>query len=286
MNSAKHILITGASGLLGRSLIQNFKKSSNHTIFTAGRKPEDTFQFDLKNFAALRFDCKIDTLIHCSYDFDSLDLQSNLNINLNATLELYNYSKNFGSKIFIYISSMSAHDNCKSIYGKTKLAIERQLQKYPDVIIIRPGLLYDSVINKGTLAKMVQLATNKIFVPLIDGGKQPQYATNLDDLFGFTMDAIDNPTPYLRAKPIFIGDPIKRTLKELIEIAVSKKIKSIYVPWWLAWCGLRLLEIFKVKTSFRSDSVIGLRDASFIDEDEILVLTKFTTKPFMPLMKV
>lgn len=283
MSTSKQVLITGASGLLGRSLVQNFKKSARHTVLTAGRKPEDTIQFDLRNPAALHISCKLNVVIHCSYDFNNFDLLSNLDINLNATLELYRLSKNAGSSVFIYISSMSAHSNCKSIYGKTKLAIEKDLQKHPDVIIIRPGLLYDSAMRDGTLAKMVQLATTKLLLPLIDGGKQPQYTTNLDDLFRFLLEAIESPAPYLRAKPIFIGDSIKRTLKELIEVATSKKIKSIYLPWWLAWCGLKFLEILRVRTTFRSDSVFGLKDAAYIDEDEMMIISKFTNKPFMSM---
>lgn len=171
---------------------------------------------------------------------------------------------------------MSSHKDCKSLYGRTKFEIEKKLLLHDDVLIIRPGLLYDYDFNLGLFSKMLQLAIKLPILPLIDNGSQPQYTTHTEDISSFLLDVINNNDPLELSNIYFVGDPSDLSLKKLLEIGANKKITSIKIPWQVAWYSLKVLELIGVKSSFRSDSVLGLRDAVKINSSLIINKTDFT----------
>lgn len=272
-HSSRNILITGCSGFLGQFLIDKFNKIPEFKIIRAGRRPADDIAFDIKHPEKLEINSRIDFVIHCGFDFEETISPCLNNINYTASRLLYDKAKHMGAQLFIFISSMSAHDQCRSSYALSKFKTEAELSQHNDIVIIRPGLLYDDQLASGTFAKMLSMVEKSAFLPLIDGGKQPQYITHLEDLFTLLFDMVIKTKSITYQKPIFVGDSTDRSLKLLLEYAAAKPLKTIYIPWWSAWIAIKFSELLGIHLSFRSDSIIGLKDAKKLSQLDISVDT-------------
>src|SRR5207244_325159 len=89
--------------------------------------------------------------------------------------------KNDNLKYIIYISTLSAHDTACSLYGRTKYQLEQILmQKYKNVIIIRPGLIFHDPLQ-GITAAMDNFVKKYPVVPLIGKGNQLIYPCFLEE---------------------------------------------------------------------------------------------------------
>ena len=228
------IAVTGANGYVGSRIAAYLKKHA--TVVELTRKNGFVLgeKIDLRD---------IDVLMHCAYDFKDHEK------NIKGSLDLFKAAK--GKKI-IFISSMSAFDGCKSQYGKAKLAVEKRAK---GITIIRPGLVYDknaeSIIGK--LRKVVKLP----IVPLI-GGNQKLYLVHSQDLGAVVWELANAPTP---KKPIYAAHEQPHTFKEILTVLAGKKKFFIPVPYWVAYAGLRTLELLHL-SNLRSDSLVGLMNVN------------------------
>lgn len=174
------VLVTGASGFIGRVLCQKLVSSSitHFRLFRPDHKKKvgSKEQFssnivfgDLLDLPSLRAACKdIDIIIHSAgiaHVFEA-GRKTGRNINKDGTSLLLRAALEEGVKRFIYISSSLADqkNNIKrndAAYGKDKLAAETQIleaayAKKIEAIILRPVNVY-GVGMKGNLLNLARL---------------------------------------------------------------------------------------------------------------------------------
>ena len=194
----KNILITGGSGLLGKSLIhfspQNYSICAtfkNHPISDVG-----SIKIDLKNSESIKEKIKAfkpDLIIHTAAATDlewcELNPKEAYSINVEATKVIVNTAKTLGST-FVYISTDSVFDGKKgwyteedpvnpiNVYSKTKLDGEKESLSYKNSLIIRTTFFgcYSSgkketflmkVLKNLNQEKTVEAPIDKINNPLI-----------------------------------------------------------------------------------------------------------------------
>lgn len=151
-----NILITGATGFIGRSLIMRLLSAHpEHSAFAVARSKESMFEkeritwilSDLSgSFNTDGFPDKIDAIIHLAqsknykqFPDKALDIFA---VNCDSTLKLLDYGKRIGIKNFIYASSGSVYQPKEgaysendtlappSFYGMTKYISEKLVQSY------------------------------------------------------------------------------------------------------------------------------------------------------------
>lgn len=251
------ILITGASGFLGKHLINNNFFSNCHTI---GRKNTN----NAKNFifsdmaSSNNYEealSKADIVIHAAAKVHSMrktSTRSNeefMSANTDLTLTLAKAAVKQNVKKFIFISTAKvngeftsnnlAYTNTDELkpydgYAKSKADAEIGLLKIArdsdmSVIIIRPPLVYGEGV-KGNFNKLITLADLPIPLPIksIKNKRSMVYVKNLVDLI---ITCCKNNT--LKEEIFMVSDDFDLSLSELmrfISIAMGKKRIQLYFP--------------------------------------------------------
>ena len=253
-------VVTGASGYVGGRLKEHLRRAGLPVVDWTRRAPSgsDAVPFQLGQDVAPKQFAGTTTLVHCAYDFEARKWEEIFGTNVRGSEKLLRAANAGGVRRIIFISSISAFDGCRSMYGRAKLEIER-LALSLGATVIRPGLVYGDSPG-GVFGGLVRQVKGSRFVPLLAGGHQRQYLVHDADLGRFVEQCargIISPP----GKPVTLaheeGWEMRRLLTSLGE-ALGKKISFVPIPWRIAWLGLKTFEAFGLPTPFRSDSLISL----------------------------
>jgi nucleoside-diphosphate-sugar epimerase len=259
------VAITGASGFVGSMLARHFEDAGwdvTRLSHSASTGDTSTVPFRLgEDLAPDVFRSRqIAALAHCAYDFRPVKPAEIHRVNVEGTRKLLAAATAGGVERIAVMSSISAFEGATSTYGRAKLEIEAAAIS-AGALVVRSGLVYsDGPATAGgmfgSLAKSVQSGV----VPLIDGGKHPQYLIHEEDLWlllkGFFEGEVrDSGKPVVAAASK--AWPLRDLLAELAR-RQGRRPRFVAVPWMPVWAGLRLAEIVHIPVPFRSDSVIGL----------------------------
>lgn len=200
----------------------------------------------------------VDVLVHCAYDFQPLRWDEIRAVNVDGTRKLFQVARAAGVGKIIVISSISAYDGCRSLYGQAKLEIEK-LALADGALVIRPGLVYGSGPG-GMFGKLAAQVRTSPVIPLIGDGAQIQFLVHHEDLSAFIERCASGE---VKMPPRILTAANERpwAFKQLLlEIAraLGKKPKFIPLPWRLVWAGLKSAELCGLKLNFRSDSLVSL----------------------------
>lgn len=259
--SPQVVAITGANGFVGSALVNHFA-ARGWKVIALVRKPEDytstqavTYTpYDLNEPMDESLLSTVDYLVHAAY----LPLAQNPNayeINLTGAKNLIasaGRTKNLRHTVFI--STMSAHEDALSVYGKQKIAIE-QLFEDMHATILKCGL----IIGDGGIVKdMASFMTTKHAVPLIDGGKQPLQIVALTDLVHIIEKV-------LLARPdgrFIIATPTVYSYKSFYHaLAKHLNVKVLYVPvpFVVLRGAFKVAARLGIKTGVGEDNLLGLK---------------------------
>jgi nucleoside-diphosphate-sugar epimerase len=197
-------------------------------------------------------------LVHCAYDFKQLTAQDLQRVNVAGSEKLLRAAREAGIEKLIYISSISAFDECRSLYGKTKLATEK-IARSLNAIVIRPGLIYSEQAD-AMFGRLIHQVEHARMLPLFGGGRQIQYLVHEQDVAEFICRCAEgtlNPPP----APVTIAHDQPWTFRQILEEiarAKGKKISFVPVPWRLLWAIIKTAELCGVRLNFRSDSLVSL----------------------------
>jgi len=201
----------------------------------------------------------IDALVHCAYDFAPIDAEGIRRSNVDASLQLFNTARAAGVKRIIFISSMSAFEGCKSLYGQGKLAVEHEAGKL-GLIIVRPGLVYGPA-AMGMVGSLKKLGALPLITPMVGMGKMCLYLAHQDDL-GALVARLLEANASTPGGPIIAANDQPRSLRQIVEIlakADGKGKKILFpIPSVALWAGLRTAEMLGVRIRLRSDSLTSL----------------------------
>ncbi len=252
--------VTGANGYVG-SVMTRYLRKEGHTVYEFKRKSDSSHDpywvpYHLSSDVRETFLKKLDGLIHCAYDFSAASWDKIYRINVEGSCNLFKTAVRAGVKKIVFISSMSAFPNAKSMYGKAKLAIEDYASQ-KGFTTIRPGLVYGSKPG-GMVGSLIKTINKSQFIPLIGGGKQIFYLSHEEDLFKLVIESITrNPTP---SQIITAAHDQGISFKEILELLArsrNKKISFISIPWQPIFLALKSAELLGFPINFRSDSLIS-----------------------------
>lgn len=200
----------------------------------------------------------VDALIHCAYDFRPVTWEDIRRVNVAGTARLYDAARQAGVVRIVCISTISAYDGCRSLYGKAKLAIEEHTRQAGGVAV-RPGLVYGRNAG-GMLGALDRVMASSKVVPLLGPGQWTMYFSHEQDLCALVRSLCENESAAI-SRPITAaatrGMSFKGMLSELARAHGNRPL-FVPVPWRIVWLLLRMLEIAGIRPGFRSDSVLGL----------------------------
>lgn len=267
MNSMPTMAITGATGFIGRALTQHFL-ARDWRIVALGRRAPDApapgvvhRRFDL---ADPRLDgdalAGVDVLVHGAYVKASRDVDA-FAVNTAAAAVLREAAAHAGVGHAIFISSVSAHDEAVSDYGRQKYAIERSVFASPADAIVRPGLVLG---HGGLFANMRRHIEQGGRVPLFGGGGQPMQSVHVDDLAAALGVIVER-----RLGGTFsICEPQPMTYREFytaLSESLGRRPRFVPVPFWVMSGVLRAADMAGLRLPVNHDNLLGLKTARVID---------------------
>jgi len=252
--------ITGSSGYVGGCL-KNYLANRGREILELTRRPASGARaaaFQLGVEVAPSALAGAGALVHCAYDFQPLRWPEIQAVNVDGTRKLFQAARAADVGKLVCLSSISAYDGCRSLYGRAKLEIEKIALDH-GALVIRPGLVYGSA-PAGMFGKLVAQVRKSSVIPLVGNGSQIQFLVHQEDLAAFIEGFIATRTA---TAPRILTAAHERpwSFRELLsEIAhgLNKKLKFVPLPWRLLWAGLRTAESCGLRLNFRSDSLVSL----------------------------
>jgi nucleoside-diphosphate-sugar epimerase len=219
-------------------------------------------------------------LVHCAYDFSPRRWEDIAAINVAGSQKLLEAARKAGVGSVVLISSLSAFNGCRSLYGKAKLEIEGLAQAV-GACVIRPGLIYSDNTG-GMFGRLVRQVRSSRYIPIMWGGKQVQYLLHDEDLGKLVQACLDGRVP-TQVGPITLAHEQRWELKEILsQIAqvLGKRVTFVPVPWQCVWLALKFLELAGARTNFRSDSLISMVYQNPHPAFASLKLLGFECRPF------
>ena len=253
--------VTGAGGYVGSRIVRHLRAHDWDVL-------ELTRRCDAGRPAAMSYSLEsgisrealqgIEALVHCAYDFRPLARQDIWRVNVEGAARVFDAACLAGVKRIVCISTISAYDGCRSLYGKAKLAIEQDALKAGG-IVVRPGLVYGKDAG-GMLGALNRVMASAKVVPLIGDGSWTMYLAYEDDLCNLVGRLCDPNGGRLPRVITAAASQGKSFRKLLAELAQAQGNHPVFIPvsWRCVWLGLRVLETLGIRAGFRSDSVLGL----------------------------
>jgi len=265
MSSSKIILITGATGFLGRHLCDYFRRKGaavrglarrmNVYPFTEpgitlfkGNLPDD---IDPAAFEG------VDIAIHAAYYTTRLtSMDEAYRVNHVGTMRVYEMSQRAKVGRFVFISSTGSHAEAESYYGKSKFALEQLMDPTKD-LIIRAGLITGPG-EEGTFNRMKESLRKSGIVPIFAGGHQIVQTIHVDDV----CKAIDLATEKKLAGTLVVAEPQGLEIRDffrLVAASLNKKCTLVPLPMGLFLMILRLFEKLHIPFPLSSENLLGLK---------------------------
>lgn len=250
------ILILGASGFIG-SHLSRYAAEQGHDVVALCRSGKvDGFVGPTRSWAlgesvpesALR---GVNCAIHLAHDFSG---EGGAHLTEVATLECIGELRAKGIARQLFFSSYSAGEHAESLYGRTKLAIEQVVKQYPDITIVRPGLVLG---DGGLFGRIRKLSRRAPLIPLPDAGRGTLPVITIERLCHETIMLACSDAP-LREANLFEGR--LKSLRELVLEAAAEAGRRpwlLSVPSGLVLALLDLADVFHVRLPVNSDNLRG-----------------------------
>jgi nucleoside-diphosphate-sugar epimerase len=260
MSDKKVCAITGSNGYVG-GCIKSYFAARGWEILELTRQPKNgtrALKFQLgEEILPSAFE-NVGALVHCAYDFKPLRWDEIRAVNVEGAKKIFQAARTAGIGKIVCISSISAYEGCRSLYGHAKLEIER-IAAENDALVIRPGLVYGSG-SGGMFGKLTAQVRKSSVIPMIGAGSQIQFLVHNEDLSSFIELYARGGKKIIQGILTAANEQPWAFKQLLLEIAraLGKKPKFVPVPWRLVWAGLKSAEMCGLKLNFRSDSLVSL----------------------------
>jgi len=257
----KKILVTGASGFIGRTLCNNLIESSFNVQGAVRSLDSLTFDYNFKavtvgeigaNTNWLNALKDIDCIIHCAGKAHSINKKDNINmyhsINTEGTKNLAEQAVKAGVKRLVFLSSVKVNGEStgknfnnkiftnksvldpKDAYSISKFESEKSLWKISsktdlEVVVVRLPLVYGYG-AKGNLMRLIKLIKCGIPLPF-DLIKNKRSLIGIDNLVDVLVRCIEHPDA--KSKTFLVSDGEDLSTPELLKNIASAMGRSAFM---------------------------------------------------------
>jgi len=248
----KKVLVAGATGYLGRYVLQEFKEQE-YWIRALARNAtklenlteyiDEKFIGEITDSNSLSGICKDMDIVFSSIGITKQkDGLSYMDVDYQANMNLLDEAKKSGVKKFMYVSVLNGDKlrYLKICEAKEKFVAELKNSGL-DYCIIRPNGFFSD------MSEFLKMA-NKGKIYLFGDGNQKSNPIHGEDLAKVCIDAIEN-----KEDEIEVGGPETLTHNKITELAfnaIGKKTKVIHIPDWIRRLALKVGKLFMSSKSF------------------------------------
>jgi len=235
------ILITGATGFIGRELIRRFPDKENiccivrqdsRFLSSLGIK---TINCDLLNKESLMNCLKgFDTVIHLAGIVNTPSKSEFKQKNITITKNILDACKANSIKKFIFISTAVVVSPVQGPYSQSKIEAERLVKVSGiDYVILRPSVVYGKEDTKN-LAGLVNAVKKLPIIPIIGSGRQKMQPVHIKDVAqAIIKSAVKSE---VRNKTYFVAGPAAVSFEQVIDLIakhLNKHPLKIHIPTFI-----------------------------------------------------
>ncbi len=280
-----NILITGATGFIGKSLVEGLFNKGGHALFCFVRNPAKAKALepygakliygDITDKASLSklLNYKIDVIFHNAAYVENKNPNLLHRTNVLGSENICELALSLGVKKMVYTSSVSVVSGnhqvplteelpfkATNIYGESKIEAEKVILNYREkglnIVIVRPPMVYGE--DEPHMLKVLLFLTKYRLFPLIDKGKAKfhlGYVKNIAEAMIFLLDKQE-----ALEGSFFLGDEEVLTVREVFDtFAKALKVKPLpNLSAWLKPVVIRLPFIGRKIGFFSKDRVYSL----------------------------
>lgn len=251
------ILVIGAAGFIGANFVQ-FCVAQGHEVIglcRSGHIPGFTgkcVKWNLQESLPLHELHDISCAIHLAHDFNG---KAGAQLTKNQTLEYAVQLRQIGIPHQIFFSSYSAGEHAVSLYGKTKLEIEKKFEVHSDIVIVRPGLVMG---QGGIYGRIQHWAKRLLLIPLPDGGHGQVPVISIERLCIETLKLVEEQG--ISGPQVNLFEHKLRSLRELVLDAAAEAGRKPWIlplPATLVVFALKVAEGCRIPLPVNADNLIG-----------------------------
>lgn len=251
------VLITGATGFVGQTLVQKVNKSYDVIALVRAQSrllSPSVRQLVANNIFEADLPENIDVIVHLAGRAHILNEQTTdpLNefrkVNVDGTLQLARQALDKKVKRFIFMSSIGVNGSVTlqqpftedalpqphADYAVSKLEAEQELKKLfagsdTELVIIRPPLVY-AAHAPGNFARLLKLVASNLPLPFAGTNNKRSFVA-LENLVDFIQTCIEHPNA--ANQTFLVADQTSISTRELVQYlkqGMGKKAHFIYIP--------------------------------------------------------
>lgn len=259
--TARVTVVSGATGFLGSALVRHLVERG-HRVRALARAPAAQPAIRGVSWHACDLPDRIDeaafagagALIHCAYDTRFRSAAQARAVNVEGSRRLFAAARRQGCRRIVFVSSLSAHPDAVSVYGRTKLEVEALLDPDRDVAL-RPGHIIGP---GGVFQRQAEQIARLPFIPLFFGGRQEIQTVALEDvceaLGRLAEGSIHGVLGFAEPEAVTL-----RTFYGAIARGLGKRPRFLRLPGTLALWGLLAAERLGFRLPLSSDNLLGLK---------------------------
>ncbi len=276
------IAVTGANGYVGGRILAHLRAHGADALAFV-RRPAVGDGRARRYALAEPLDASaldgVEVVVHAAYDLSVRGAEVR-RVNCAGSMALLDAVAARGGRV-VLISSLSAFDGARSDYGRAKLELEHAvLERGGDAV--RPGLVFGALAG-GLFGSLSAAIASRRAMPMVGGGWQRQFVTHDESLCelvaALAAGSVSAPGP------LFAAHEVPSTLRALardIARAHGHGLRVLPVPSALVYGGLRALELLRIPTEFRSDSLRSLSSTIPLDQVAALARSPVSFPPLRP----
>lgn len=252
--------VTGASGYVGRIVAARLEADGYPVrpfVRSATGADREFVRFSLQDDVAPDAFHGVHALVHAAWDLDARTWTEIESVNVTGSCRLFDAAHAAGVHRLVFVSSLAAYPDCRSMYGRAKLAVEGHVRRLGGVVV-RPGLVWGP--RGGSLyVSLARLARALPLLPVFTGERVKLYLAHEEDVARFIARLVSD--EHVPEQPLAAAAAEGFSMAEILRRVAAvngRRPQIVHVPWQAVWAGLRGLELLGLNPPFRSDSVVSL----------------------------
>jgi nucleoside-diphosphate-sugar epimerase len=259
---ARIITVTGASGVVGRHLCDHFRRAGwrvhalmrNPAAYPFTQPGIERFRLELPDVLDADALDGARVVVHAAYATRSHQAMRKSVVNQLGTEFVLSRARQAGVPRFVFVSSLSAHRDARSFYGRSKLQLEACLDPSRDVAV-RAGLVLAP--DGGLGVRLWRTVARTRVAPVFGGGNQVVQTIHVDDLCAGFERLIESG----QTGVVHMAEPDGLSMRRFLSLlagAVGVRALLLPVPAMPTLAVLRALEAARVPLPVSRDNLLGL----------------------------